>query len=247
LYIADISILPYQRKKAQYNESILKMKSQMLSYQQAKAFYDRFGKKQDRQGFYEDVATDALIRNAQFDRAGAVLEFGCGTGRFAERLLERHLPADARYVGVDISDTMVALARERLDRFGQRAKVHLSHGSPQLDFEAATFDRFVSNYVLDLLTHADNRTAIQEAWRVLSEGGLLGATGLTHGFSAMSRMVAGIWKAIHTIRPALVGGCRPIRLQELVSEEGWRIRYDEKLSRYGVPSEVLVAEKLAIG
>jgi len=219
----------------------------MLSYQQAKSFYDRFGKKQDSQGFYEDVATEALIRNAQFDRAGAVLEFGCGTGRFAELLLERHLPAGARYVGVDISDTMVALARERLDRFGQRAKVYLSHGSPRLDFEAAAFDRFVSNYVLDLLTHEDNRTAIQEAWRVLSEGGLLGITSLTHGFSTVSRMVAGIWTAIHAIRPSLVGGCRPIRLRELVTEPGWKIRHNDRLSCYGVPSEILVAEKSAIG
>lgn len=223
-----------------------RMKPHMLSYQQAKAFYDRFGKKQDKQGFYEDAATEALIRNAQFDRAGAVLEFGCGTGRFAEQLLERHLPAEARYVGVDISETMVALARERLDRFGQRAKVYLSQGSPRLDFDAATFDRFVSNYVLDLLTHEDNRTTIQEAWRVLSEGGLLGITSLTHGFSAVSRIVAGVWTAIHAIRPALVGGCRPIRLRELVSQREWRIRYDDKLSRYGVPSEVLVAEKRAI-
>ena len=219
----------------------------MLSYQQAKSFYDRFGKKQDRQGFYEDVATEALIRNAKFDRAGAVLEFGCGTGRFAELLLERHLPADARYLGVDISDTMVALARERLNRFGQRARVYLSDGSPRLDFEAASFDRFVSNYVLDLLTHEDNRTVIQEAGRVLSEGGLLGITSLTHGFSAVSRVVAGIWTATHAIRPTLVGGCRPIRLRELVTEQEWRIRFDERISCYGVPSEILVAEKCKLG
>jgi ubiquinone/menaquinone biosynthesis C-methylase UbiE len=220
------------------------MKSHMLSYRQAKAFYDRFGKKQDKQGFYEDVATEALIHNAQFDRAGAVLEFGCGTGRFAERLFERHLPADASYVGVDISDTMVALAKERLARFGQRSKVYLSHGSPRLDFEPAAFDRFVSNYVFDLLTLQDSRTVLQEAWRLLSGGGLLGVTSLTHGFSIVSRLVAGIWTAIHVIRPTLVGGCRPISLREFVTERGWRIRYDDKLSCYGVPSEVLVAEKV---
>ncbi|RMD62955.1 class I SAM-dependent methyltransferase, partial [Candidatus Parcubacteria bacterium] len=50
----------------------------MLSYQQAKAFYDRLGKKQDWQRFYEDVATAALLRNGEFDKASAVLEFGCG-------------------------------------------------------------------------------------------------------------------------------------------------------------------------
>ncbi|RMF88010.1 MAG: class I SAM-dependent methyltransferase [Nitrospinota bacterium] len=218
------------------------VKPRMLSYQQAKAFYDRWGKKQDWQRFYEDVATAALLRNGEFDKASAVLEFGCGTGWFGERLLEGYLPAHARYVGLDISDTMVALAQERLRRFGRRAEVLLTDGAPRLNFETATFDRFVSNYVLDLLTFADIRVLLHEAWRVLSEGGLLGLTSLTHGFTPLSRVVERVWTAIHAIRPTLVGGCRPISLLALVSESGWRIRYNEKFSRYGVPSEVLVAE-----
>jgi ubiquinone/menaquinone biosynthesis C-methylase UbiE len=216
----------------------------MLSHQQSKGFYDHFGKKQDWQGFYEDVATGAIIRNGEFGQAGAVLEFGCGTGRFGERLLEEHLPANARYVGVDISETMVALAKERLARFGPRAEVHLTDGSPEVGFGSAAFDRFVSNYVLDLLTFEDIRTVLQEAWRVLPEGGLLGLTSLTHGFTSISRIVTGIWTAIHTIRPMLVGGCRPINLLEHVTGPRWRVRYDEKFSSYGVPSEVLIAEKL---
>jgi ubiquinone/menaquinone biosynthesis C-methylase UbiE len=56
----------------------------MLSHEQAKAFYDRFGKKQDWQSFYEDAATAALLRNEELDKSSAVLELGCGTGRFAE-------------------------------------------------------------------------------------------------------------------------------------------------------------------
>lgn len=219
----------------------------MFSYQQAKAFYDRFGKKQDWQGFYEDVATEALIRNGEFDKASSVLEFGCGTGRFGERLLEEHLAANATYVGVDISDTMVALAKERVVRFELRAEVYLTDGSPRLDFGTRTFDRFVSNYVLDLLAFEDIRAILQEAWRVLSEGGLLGLTSLTHGFTSISRLVESIWRALYSIRPRLVGGCRPIGLVELATGPGWRIRYNDKFSRYGVPSEALVAEKVAIG
>ena len=217
----------------------------MLSHLRAKAFYDRFGKKQDLQSFYEDIATRALIRSGEFDKASAVLEFGCGTGRFAESLLERHLPVNATYVGIDISDTMVALAKERLARFGARAAVYLTDGSPRLDFGTATFDRFVSNYVLDLLTLEDIRVVLQEAWRVLAEDGLLGLASLTYGFTPISRAVDCIWRAIHAIRPTLVGGCRPISLLELVTGPMWNIRYHDKFSNYGVPSEVLVAQKLA--
>jgi ubiquinone/menaquinone biosynthesis C-methylase UbiE len=149
-------------------------------------------------------------------------------------------------VGVDISSTMVALAKKRLVRFGAQAEVHLIDGSPHLDFGTAIFDRFVSNYVLDLLTFDDIRTILQEAWRVLTEGGLLGLTSLTHGFTPISRLVTSIWMKIHAFRPMLVGGCRPINLLELVTGPLWRVRYEGKFSSYGVPSEVLVAEKLSI-
>lgn len=220
------------------------MEARVLSYRQAKAFYDGFGKKQDWQSFYEDVATEALIRNGQFYRASGVLELGCGTGRFAERLLEKHLPPNARYIGVDISETMVALAKERLVRFGSRAELRLTEGSPQLDFETGAFDRFVSNYVFDLLGFEDIQALLQEAWRVLSEGGLLGLASLTHGFTCISRVVESIWTTIYAIRPMFVGGCRPISLSKLVTKPTWRIRYDAKFSSYGVPSEILVAEKV---
>lgn len=222
------------------------MECRTLSRQQARAFYDRFGKKQDSQSFYEDIATKALIGKCEFDRARAVFEFGCGTGRFAQRLLERHLPSNARYVGVDISETMVALAKKRLVRFGHRAEVHRINGSPQIDVETGAFDRFVSTYVFDLLEFEDMRTVLGEAWRILSDGGLLGLASLTHGFTFVSRAVESIWTLIYAIRPALVGGCRPIRLSELVAEPNWRILYNDKFSGYGVPSEVLVTKKMTI-
>jgi SAM-dependent methyltransferase len=215
----------------------------MLSHEQAKAFYDRFGRKQDWQSFYESAAVEALIGNGAFGQAGAVLEFGCGTGRFAQTLLSEHLPASALYIGVDISDTMVGLARERLAPFSGRAEVVLTDGSPRLDFEETAFDRFVSNYVLDLLTFEEIEAVLQEAWRLLEPGGLLALTSLTHGFTPASRAVTTLWKALHAIRPMLVGGCRPIHLRELVAGERWQVRYSDRFSSFGVPSEVLVAAK----
>jgi ubiquinone/menaquinone biosynthesis C-methylase UbiE len=223
------------------------MDHQTLSHQEAKRFYDRFGKKQDWQRFYEDVATEALIENGEFSKANAVMEFGCGTGRFAERLLEKHLPPKAKYIGVDVSETMVALARKRLNRYGPRVEVQLSDGSPHLDFGAAAFDRVVANYVLDLLTMEDSRAVLQQAWRLLHEGGLVGLVSLTHGFTPASRVMERIWVAIHRVRPMLVGGCRPISLLELTTEPKWRVCYHGRFSSFGVPSEAVVAAKVATG
>ena len=83
--------------------------------------YDRFGARQDRQAWYEDKALDCLADSGAFAGARSVFEFGCGTGRFAARLLAGEMPPDARYLGVDNSATMVELAGRRLAEFGPRA------------------------------------------------------------------------------------------------------------------------------
>ncbi len=81
----------------------------------ARQFYDRFGSRQDTQGFYENPALDDLVKHADFEHARSVLEFGCGTGSFALRLFDAMLPADAQYLGLDISGTMIGVATTRLE------------------------------------------------------------------------------------------------------------------------------------
>lgn len=66
--------------------------SRTLSHGKAKAFYDRLGRRQDWQAFFEDRAVEDMIEHGCFGRARAVCEFGCGTGRLAQRLLREFLP-----------------------------------------------------------------------------------------------------------------------------------------------------------
>ena len=152
-----------------------------LSREQARRVYDRIGARQDTQAFYEDRATGILIRHAAFGSAQRVLEFGCGTGRFALQLLSRHLPAEARYRGLDLSPTMVRLAETRLAPFAARAEVVLTEGAPPASEPAASRDRFVSNFVLDLLSEDDIAAVVREAHRILVPGGLLCLTSLSLG------------------------------------------------------------------
>jgi SAM-dependent methyltransferase len=49
-----------------------------------------------------------------------VLDVGCGSGRIAELALEA---GAGHYVGVDFAEEMLALARSRLDRFGERVQL----------------------------------------------------------------------------------------------------------------------------
>jgi ubiquinone/menaquinone biosynthesis C-methylase UbiE len=211
-----------------------------FTVEQARAFYDRFGRKQDWQSFYEDPATRLLIEHGAFEQAHRVVEFGCGTGRFAERLLRDHLAADSSYLGIDVSRTMVGLARERLRPWANRVEIRLSDGSSALAEPDASADRFLSNYVFDLLGTGQIDEVLNQAHRALRPAGLLCVVSLTHGRGIFAGLVCAAWKRIHAFSPRMVGGCRPLELTKFVGAR-WRIDYLNAVSSFGVTSEVLIA------
>jgi ubiquinone/menaquinone biosynthesis C-methylase UbiE len=218
-----------------------------LSRRRARQFYDCIGAGLDSQAFYERPATEDLIAHAQFETAHAVFEFGCGTGRLAAQLLARHLPSDCLYHALDISPRMVHLCRQRIAPWRTRARVEVSAGDMNLPFPAGSFDRFIVTYVLDLLDPADTQDLLSEAHRILKPGGLFCLVSLTNGATGGARAVARVWRAVYAVAPLLVGGCRPIDVEALLSSIYWDLRYDSVVTTFGLSSEVTVAARRAAG
>ena len=217
------------------------MSVRTLTHEQAKAFYDGFGNKQDKQSFYEESALSALLANAAFDQAHSVFELGCGTGRFASDLLNHHLPAGAKYFGTDVSSTMVELASKRLAPFASRARVALVQGQAKAPVDDASVDRFVSTYVFDLLAMSEQLQWLAEAARVLRPNGLLCVAGITHGITPISRAAMALWQRLFALNPRWVGGCRPARVVELLATDSWNVRFRAVVVSWGVASELVVA------
>jgi ubiquinone/menaquinone biosynthesis C-methylase UbiE len=215
----------------------------VLTSEQARRVYDRIGRAQDWQRFYEDAATSDLVAHAGFDAAHAVVELGCGTGRFAAALLARHLPLDATYLGVDLSPRMVALISDRLAPWSDRATVSLVDADAGMPAPDGTADRFVANYVFDLLGEEDTRATLDDARRVLAPGGLLCTAGIAHGDAGLARFVSRVWTGVWTRWPALVGGCRPVRLVDALGAGEWDVRHRRTVVAWGVTSEILVATR----
>ncbi len=209
-----------------------------------KDFYDRFGSKQDAQ-FYEDRALKDLMSHASFDEAKSVYEFGIGTGRFAEKILADHLPADCHYFGSDISPIMVNLATKRLSHWANRVRIQLSDGSMGLPINDGTCDRFITTYVLDLLNGDDIVSLLDEAHRVLAVHGLFCSVSLTHGKKFLARKVSFLWESIYEKYPQLLGGCRPIEILNYLPNKDWKIEYLVNVISFGISSEVVVAKRMA--
>ena len=218
-------------------------KQTTLSASEARTFYDKFGEKQDTQGFYENPALEDLIVHAGFQHAQKVFEFGCGTGKFAERLLQDHLPSSATYLGCDVSSTMINLATERLAPYAERAKVVKSNGSIRFPVSDQSVDHVISTYVLDLLSEEDILLVFGEAHRVLTAGGKLCLVSLAKGVTFPSKIVSFIWMTLFRIRASLVGGCRPIRLESHFEQELWQFEYENVFTPFQVPSQVLILSK----
>ncbi len=65
----------------------------------------------------------------------------------------------------------------------------------------------------------------------------------THGVTAVSRLVSSAGRICSYWRPSFVGGCRPIELLEFLDQSHWHVEYRNLVIGFGIPSEVLVAQK----
>jgi S-adenosylmethionine-diacylgycerolhomoserine-N-methlytransferase len=96
-----------------------------------------------------------------------ILEVGCGTGKNLVALAERF--PQATITGVDLSGTMLALARRKVERFGNRVRLeHRAYAAPA--GELATFDLVLFSYALSMF-NPGYEAAIEAAHGDLAVGG----------------------------------------------------------------------------
>ncbi len=95
----------------------------------------------------------------------AVLDMGCGTGANLERILRTGIPI-SRYVGVDISPSMLGRARRKFSRL-KSAEFYLGD-IERLSFGDNTFDFALSTWSLEHVPQIE--PAVAEALRVLKRG-----------------------------------------------------------------------------
>ena len=212
--------------------------------------YDGFARRghiggRDASGGYGGPAVEALLSMAAFADAESCVEFGCGQAKLANLVLAEH--PSLRWSAVDQSPEMVALARAAMRPHGRRFAVALTGGEPEAAAVPQRVDRFVSTYVLDLLSEDDMLRVLELARRALHpERGLLLLSGITWGWRDSPRtcLTTALWSLVYRVKPRVVGGCRPQRLEPYLKAKGWTVVRTARTRPTGFPwmmSEVICA------
>jgi SAM-dependent methyltransferase len=181
-------------------------------------YYVAFGRRdQDDEEFFATGNEMALALELELKRLRgreAALEIGCGPGRLM-RPMSRHF---AEIHGVDVSDEMIKLARERL-RHTPNAHPHHTSGSDLSQFPDAKFD-FVYSYAV--FQHIPSREVVfnylREARRVLKPGGVLRCQ--LNGLPPHARQYD-TWSGVRIAPQELIEFTRENDLQLLALEQIW--------------------------
>ena len=109
------------------------------------------------------------------DRTGLkILDLACGTGDFALAMARRMVSGGlgGHVTGVDLSEGMLAVMREKMDREGVRDLVSAQSGDGEnLPFGTGTFDRVTIAF--GIRNFEDREQGLREMFRVLRPGGKL--------------------------------------------------------------------------
>lgn len=170
-----------------------------------------------------------------------ILEIGFGTGHCLVSLA-RAVGSSGRVTGLDISDGMLAIARQRLQSEGlaERADLHLGDAA-KLDFiEAGTLDGVFMSFTLELFDNPEIPRVLQEIHRILKPGGRLAVVSMTK--TNPPGVAVRMYEWFHEKMPNYAD-CRPIFARQSIEQSGFAIQDVSVSSMWGLPVEIVLGKK----
>jgi len=208
--------------------------------EQARSTYDRVSRYYDVFTRVEEGPRSAALQKLGAKEGEKVLELGFGTGHGIVALA-RSVGPSGRVYGVDLSEGMRKITQVRVEKAGLSDRVELQCGDAvDLSFGSEFFDAIFMSFTLELFDTPEIPIVLREARRVLRHGGRICVVAMSKKGPDSALLTVYEWA--HRTFPAYVD-CRPIFVQEAVEDAGFRIVEAATISLWGLPGEIVVAEK----
>lgn len=218
------NILRVYRSKEQAKES----------YDKLSRFYDYFA------GIFEKKYRNMAIDRLCIAEGETVLEMGFGTGHCLKQIAEMVGETGKAY-GIDISSGMLEVTRKRLEKVALIDRVELYCGDAmEMPFDDDKFNAVFSSFTLELFDTPEIPKVLNEIMRVSKPKGRLVIVSMSKedGDSILIKLYE--WS--HNKFPKYAD-CRPIYVEQSLKDAGFEIKHKEKMRLFGLPGEIVVAEK----
>lgn len=208
------------------------------SKEEARAAYNRLSRWYDAlAGSSEKKYRDVGIQKLNPQLGESILEIGFGTGHCLVSLAQAVGPA-GKVSGIDISDSMLAIAEERLVKASVAAPVDLRVGdAAALPFARHTFDAIFMSFTLELFDTPEIPLVLGQCQSVLRANGRIAIVSMAKKAGTAVR----IYEWFHEKWPAAID-CRPIYPQVHLTEAGFEVCDVTSMSMWGLPVEIVLAK-----
>ena len=213
-----------------------------LSRAETKALYDKIAKVYDLLSEHtEGPVRDAGLRMLELQPGESALEIGFGTGH-ALAAMARAVAPGGKVYGVDLSDGMLAVAQQLLQREGLADSVALRTGdAAHLPYPPDSMDAVFMSFTLELFDTPEIPAVLAECRRVLKPGGRIAVVSMSkegeHG------LVYEAYEWTHRHFPNFVD-CRPIFLSRVIADAGFEVTMKQNIQIW-VAVEIVRANKIA--
>lgn len=212
------------------------------SKEDARASYNRLSRWYDViAGSTEKKYRDWGLQKLSAQPGERILEIGFGTGHCLVALAKA-VGSEGRVLGVDISDGMLAIARERLQKEGlsERVELHLGDAANLNFIEAGSLDGVFMSFTLELFDNPEIPRVLQECQRMLRNGGRLAVVSMTK--TNPPGLAVRMYEWFHDHMPNYAD-CRPIFARQAIEQSGFAIQDVDGSSMWGLPVEIVLGKE----
>ena len=207
---------------------------------ETKAFYNKIAKVYDVLAEHsEQPLREAAMKMLAPAPGEHLLEIGFGTGHVLVGLAKAVGPT-GKVFGIDISENMLAQARELLERESLTNHVTLDCGDAEaLSYPSDSLDGILMSFTLELFDTPEIPRVLAQCKRALRPGGRIVVAAVSK--EAKQGLVVRAFEWTHRHFPNLMD-CRPIYARRALEAGGFTIE-DARVESMWVPVEIVRARK----